>query len=111
MNEPNTEPQPPPPEPPKARHPLAWLVFLLPSVLALLAVLGAATRSQALSLMVFGLSLGSCIYLGNVMESRLFRDSYRGWRVVLWAFCIIVLNAFLSICLLIGGCYVIASRL
>ena len=102
MNEPNTEPPPPPPEPPKARHPLAWLVFLLPSAVTLFAV---ATQLEALFLTVFGLSLGSCFYLGYVMDRWLHKEVWHPLRTIGWGFGLLVLNLLVSF----AGCVVIGN--
>ena len=121
MNEPNTEPPPPPPEPPKARHPLAWFVFISPVVFLFVAAAigwglawlgGFRSGDVVRAFITLAVSGGVllCIYLGTVMEAWLHRDSYSAGRVVLWAFCIFVLNAFLSISLLIGGCIIMTSR-
>lgn len=119
--EPDSEPQPLP-KPPKKRHPLAWFAFISPVVFIFAAtaigcglawLCGFPSGEVVRALITLAVSGGVllCIYLGTVMEAWLHRDSYSAGRVVLWAFCIFVLNAFLAISLLIGGCYVIASRL
>lgn len=105
MNEPNTEPQPPP-APPKGRHPLAWLVFLTPSVLTWLPWVWMRWKKSGedvLGLLFVALLVATmlCFCLGPVMENWLHRDRFHRGRAFGFSCLLFVFNLILSF----SGCW------
>ena len=100
--EPNSEPQPPTPEPPKGRHPLAYLIFVLPSVFTWLPTIfwGLFPLDHRSFLTVATLALLpaalSCFGLGILLEYWLHKDDTSALRAFGLGFCLLIFNSFLS---------------